>query len=177
MGEEIADIWDLAGRQICIRPLRGYLESLSRVNAKLFKRDMPPIRIINASEFLTTEDILELVNAGIVDYGVAESHVAALWSRILPNLKVYDRVSLHQGGSVAWTIRKNNPQLKASLNEFIESHKKGTLLGNIYFNRYFKNTQWIKNPLEPNDWGKFSRYAPLFKKYGTLYGIDWMNTE
>jgi ABC-type amino acid transport substrate-binding protein len=35
-------------------------------------------------------------------------------------------------------VRKNNPELKTSLNRFLKTHKKGTLLENIYFNEYYK---------------------------------------
>ncbi len=35
-------------------------------------------------------------------------------------------------------VRKENLKLKASLDTYLKSRKKGTKLGNIYFNRYFK---------------------------------------
>jgi membrane-bound lytic murein transglycosylase MltF len=74
-------------------------------------------------------------------------------------------------------VRKNNPELKASLNQFIKTIKKGTLLGNIYFKRYFKTNPWVREALRREDLNKFSKYAPLFKKYGEMYGVDWMLVE
>ena len=71
-------------------------------------------------------------------------------------------------------VRKNNPELKESLNKFIRTHRKGTLLGNIYFNRYYKNTKWIKNPLSNREQKNLLRHMELFKKYSEQYGFDWM---
>jgi membrane-bound lytic murein transglycosylase MltF len=170
---EIKSLQDLAGRQIYVRPISSYYKGLGRLNADLVSMDLQPLRIIKASAFLTTEDILELTNAGIIDLSVAESHLAELWSGLLTDIKIYDQITLGHKNSIAWMVRKNNPQLKASLNKFIKGHKKGTLHGNLYFNRYFKNTRWIKNPLTVDHQAKFSRYVSLFKKYGAKYGFDW----
>ena len=52
-------------------------------------------------------------------------------------------------------------------------HKKGTLLGNIFFKRYYQNTKWITNPLRTSNQQKMTALIPLFKKYGDLYGFDW----
>jgi membrane-bound lytic murein transglycosylase MltF len=71
-------------------------------------------------------------------------------------------------------VRENNPELKASLNRFLKSHRKGTLMGNIHFNRYYKSTQWLGDPLGPGGGKKFKKYAPLFKKYSSRYGFDWV---
>lgn len=71
-------------------------------------------------------------------------------------------------------VRKNNPELKASLNRFLKKHREGTLLGNIYFNRYYKKNPWIKNPLQKNGRKKLEKYKPLFQKYAAQYGLDWL---
>ena len=70
-------------------------------------------------------------------------------------------------------VRKNNPELKASLNRFLKKHRKGTLLGNIYFNRYYKNNPWIKNPLRAEEEEKLKLIKPLFREYAAQYGFDW----
>ena len=69
-------------------------------------------------------------------------------------------------------VRKNNPQLKASLNAFLKTVKKGTLKGNMYFKRYFKENPWVRETLKRDDIRTLNRYAPLFKKYGEQFGID-----
>jgi len=172
--DPIQSLRDVAGKQIYVRRISSYFESLGRLNEQLNSLGLAPVRIIKADDNVTSEDILEMLNAGIINLSVIESHLAELWSDILPNLKVHDQLPLRQGANLAWMVRKTNPLLKDSLDEFVKDHKKGTLLGNIYFNRYFKDTRWISNPLDTNGREKSFLYAPLFKKYGAEYNIDWM---
>ena len=170
----IQNLHDIAGKQIYVRRVRSHYESLGRLNEQLKSQGLAPVSIIKAEDYVTSEDILEMLNAGIISLSVIESHLAELWSVVLPNLRVHDQLPLRQGAALAWIVRKGNPLLKESLNEFVKDHKKGTLLGNIYFNRYFKDTKWITNPLDTDSREKSFRYAPLFKKYGAEYNIDWM---
>ena len=170
----IKSLRDVAGKQIYVRRSRNYYESIGRLNQQLNSLGMAPIRIVKAEDYVTSEDILEMLNAGIIELSVIESHVAELWADVLPNLRIHDQLPLRTGANLAWMIRKNNPSLRDSLNEFVKDHKRGTLLGNIYFNRYFKDTKWITNPLDTTVREKSFRYAPLFKKYGAEYNIDWM---
>jgi len=170
---EMGRVEDLAGREVYVRESSSYYSSLLGINAKLKARNLPPIKIIKADEFLATESILEMVNAGIIQITVADSHLAELWSKVLGDIRVHEGVAVRQDGSLAWMVRKSNPLLKESLNRFIKSHKIGTFKGNIYFDRYFKDTKWINNPLKRKTHEKMSRYERWFKKYGALYGIDW----
>jgi membrane-bound lytic murein transglycosylase MltF len=56
----------------------------------------------------------------------------------------------------------------------MREHKKGTLLGNIYFERYWVKNDWINNPLEVVDPEEYGRKVVLFRKYGKEYGFDHM---
>jgi membrane-bound lytic murein transglycosylase MltF len=114
-----------------------------------------------------------MVNAGALKYTVVDSHIAALWARVLPDIKVHKNIVIHKGGKIAWAIRKNNPQLLKSLNAFLRKNKQGTTMGNILFNRYYKNTKWIKNPISPKERKKLAFYRKLFEKYGKRYHFTW----
>src|SRR3546814_15327821 len=61
--------------------------------------------------------------------------------------QVHQGISIHDGGEIAWAIRKDSPKLMEAINRFQSEVKRGTLLGNILFNRYVKNTEWMKNNL------------------------------
>jgi len=164
---------DLSRHRVFVRESSSYYESLTALNERLRNVGEATVQIIKADENLETEDILELVNTGAIKMTVSDSHIAKIWSGILDNLRVRNEIKLRTGARIAWMIRKNSPELKSSLNEFFKRHGKGTLLGNIYFNRYYKKNPWIKNPLRSEEQNKFQRYKPLFKKYAAQYGFDW----
>jgi len=120
-----------------------------------------------------TEDLLELVNAGVFDLTVADDFRAKAWSSVLDRALVREDLVVHDGGSVGWAIRKDAPQLAQAVSEFLRSVRKGSLLGNMLYRRYYEDTRWIDNPLDDVEREKLERYVDLFRKYGELYDIDW----
>ena len=125
-------------------------------------------------EYLEDEDLLEMVNAGLIPLIVVDDFLAKFWSQIFKNIILYPKIALNTDGEIAWMVRKNCPQLKKEINAFISSHKKGTLFGNIMFKRYFQNTKWARNCLTDDDLKRFKAAVGYFKKYGQKYGFDWL---
>jgi membrane-bound lytic murein transglycosylase MltF len=163
----------LSGRNVFVRPSSSYFESLEALNRKLIAAKRPPVTILKADENLETEDILELVNSGAIQMTVCDSHLARTWAKVLPDITVHERVKLREGAEIAWAMRKSNPQLKASLDRFVKGHRSGTLLGNIFFERYYKDNDWIIDPLKGKAAKKVERYKPIIKKYANQYNFDW----
>ena len=129
---------------------------------------------MRTNAILSSEDILKLVDGGIIDLSMIESHIAHVWAEALPHIRIHEFPAISEHTPIAWMVRKNNPELKAQLNRFLQNRRRGSRFGNIYYRRYFKRTQYIDNPLALTDQAKFSRYVPLFRKYGARYGFDWM---
>jgi membrane-bound lytic murein transglycosylase MltF len=173
-GADLSKIEDLAGRKIFVRKSSSYYESLIALNKKLKQSGKPAVRISTAEENLETEDILELVNSGAIELTVCDSHIANIWAGVLSNLVVREDLTLRTGGRIAWMIRKKSPQLMASLNAYIKNNKKGTLLGNIYFKRYYQVNKWIKNPMDFENSPNFLKLKDLFQKYANQYKFDWL---
>lgn len=167
-------IEDISGRRAYVRKSSSYYESLLTLNKRLKKSGKREVQIVAADENLETEDILELVNSGAVDLTFCDSHIAAIWSGVFQNLVICDSLKLRTGGKIAWMIRRKSPLLMASLNGYLKKNKKGTLIGNIFFKRYYKNNKWIKNPLAAEETQNFLKYRKLFRKYADQYGFDWM---
>lgn len=171
---------ELAGRKVYIRKSSSYFENLLSLNAKLKKAGKQPVQVVAADENLETEDILELINTGLIEMTICDSHIANIWSGVYRNLVVHENLKLRSGGAIAWMIRKNSPQLMGSLNAYIKKVKKGTLLGNIYFKRYYQENKWIDKPQEPDGtpnylkYPNFLKYKDLFQKYADRYGFDWL---
>jgi membrane-bound lytic murein transglycosylase MltF len=170
----LESIQDLAGRKVCVPAASSYAQHLADINKQFRKAGKEPIEIINPSPYFETEDLLELVNAGVFEITVADRHIAELWSSVLADMVLRTDLKVHTGGRIAWAVRKNNPKLLANLNPFVQKNKKRTLIGNILFKRYYENTKWIRNPLTPEDQKKVERYRALFQKYAEKYDFDWL---
>jgi membrane-bound lytic murein transglycosylase MltF len=165
---------DLSGRKVAVRKSSSYFQSLERLNSRFLRRGRPPVNIVTLSEELETEDILEMVNAGSLPLTIADNYLASAWQAVLPDLVVYEDIKLREGRRIAWMVRKNNPQLKKSLNRFLRTHKKGTLLGNIYFRRYYENARQLKDPTTSEHRKKVRTYESMIRKYADRYGFDWL---
>jgi membrane-bound lytic murein transglycosylase MltF len=165
---------DLSGRIVYVLSGSSYVQHLTELSEKFKKQGRPPVYVVESDPYLATEDILELVNAGIVDLTVADDHIARLWANVLPDITVHESISVNASGNIAWAVRKNNPELLANLNDFIHNHRKGTELGNVLFKRYYENTHWIQNPLSESSRLKLEKYYALFQKYAGEYNFDWL---
>jgi membrane-bound lytic murein transglycosylase MltF len=83
------------------------------------------------SEYLEAEEILEMVNAGLVSMTVADNYLVELWSNLFTDMVTYPNLAVNRGGEIAWMIRKYSPKLKGELNAFIKGHQQRTLFGLI----------------------------------------------
>ena len=165
---------DLAGKEIHVRKSSSYYESLVQLNASFEKNDKQPMQLIWADDALEDEDLLEMVNAGLIPMIVMDSHKAQFWTQIFDKIQVHSEITVRTGGEIAWAFRKNSPKLKAVINEFVTGHKEGTLIGNMLFNRYLKNTKYVKNSVSEQELEKFEAMTQLFKKYADQYDFDYL---
>lgn len=171
--EGIALLDDLSGREVYVRPGSSYVAHLRALNDRFADEGRSGVDVMEGDPDLTTEDILQLVNAGVLEMTVADEHIVRAWAQVLPDMVIHD-VAVHEGGSIGWAIRKDSPQLKESIDIFVASNRKGTLLGNILFKRYFENTEWISDPTGGEGKSRLDQMAGLFQKYGDQYSVDWL---
>ncbi|WP_246261566.1 transglycosylase SLT domain-containing protein [Thiomicrorhabdus cannonii] len=172
--DPVTRLEDLAGKQVLVVANSSYIIHLQMFNQFLGLNGLQPIEILTADPILEAEDILEMVNAGLYPYTVTDSHIAKIYSQILPDLKVYDDIIFHHGGRIAWAINYNLPELKASLNDFIRHFaKQGNFLGNSVFKKYFENTYWIKQPRQLSELNKIDCLTYFLQLYATFYDFDW----
>ena len=170
----IDTIDDLASRMVYVPKGSSFVVHLEEVNKRFIQQRKKPVTIVESDPYLVTEDILELINAGVLDIAVADQHVAEAWAQVLPNIVVRKDLQINTGGKIAWAVRKENAKLLAHLNTFINKHKKGSLLGNILFRRYYQNSKWIKNPVSEQEQKKLQNLTSLFTNYANRYGFDWL---
>ena len=124
----IESVQDLAGQEVFVRKSSSYHESLLRLNAELQQAGKPAVRLKLAPETLEDEDLLEMVNAGLVRLVVVDSHKAEFWAQIFPKIRLHPEAAVRTGAEIGWAFRKNSPKLSAAVNRFLATHKKGTVV-------------------------------------------------
>lgn len=161
-GEDVAVLDDLSGRTVYVRKSSSYFEHFSELNKDLIGRGLKPVRIDEANEFLRSQDILEMVNAGLVTATVVDSYKANYWSKIFADMHVREELVVHSGGEIAWVFRKDSPQLAAAINSFVRDHRQGTLIGNVLIKRYMENLDWVRNSTSADS---IERMRPLLEHF------------
>jgi len=172
--EPVKTLEDLAGKEVYIRKSSSYFESIENLNRTLVKAGKAPVKVKLAPEVLETEDILEMVNAGLVKMTIADDYLPKFWKQIFDRIVLHPDVSVRTGGEIAWMIRKNSPKLKAELNSFIARFPEGSKKRNILLHKYFKNIQFAKRATSKEDLAKFNAIVKFFKKYGDQYELDYL---
>jgi len=157
-----------------LRASSSYRSSLDKLNRRFRDEGRLEIDLQDASEYLEDVDLLEMVNAGLLDWAVVDNYKAKIWVGVFDKLSVRDDIVFRSGGRIGVAVREDSPKLLAELNEFMKSYRQGTLHGNMLINRYVKNFDWAKNALAAKDFQRFQDIAYLFEKYGEQYGIDYL---
>jgi membrane-bound lytic murein transglycosylase MltF len=173
-GANVKSIDDLAGRDVFVRKSSSYFEHLSGLSVDLQSRGRSPINIMEAEELLRVEDILEMVNAGLVEATVIDSHKATSWSSLLTEMVVREDLVIRSGGEIAWAFRKNSPLLAEQINEFVRGHRKGTLLGNVLVERYLGNVKWVSNSTSTGGLQRMQPLVDAFHAGAAETNLDWL---
>ena len=170
----VSSLQDLGGKKVFVNPLTTYYGNLEKVNDSLGKQGKPPILIESADKNLMDEDLMEMVNAGILPATVTITERAKLWASVFHNITPQPNVVIADQENLAWAVRKNNPKFKELVDEFVKTHAAGTSFGNTLMRRYLQSNQWITNPTDEEQIKKFNALANFFKTYASQYGFDYL---
>lgn len=171
---EIASLDDLAGKEVHVRPASSYHENLKRLNDNFRKAGKPPMVLHLMPDALEDEDLMDMVNAGMIGIIVVDDWKARLWADILPGLRIHESLKLSGGGRVGWAFRENSPQLAAVLNEFLADQRQ--IMGSAAqrMAAFQKRQKRLKNATTDSDWQRFEQSVELFKVYGERYQFDYL---
>jgi membrane-bound lytic murein transglycosylase MltF len=163
---------DLAGQAVHVRKSSSYHESLLALNRRLEQAGRPAIQIILVPEALEDEDMMEMLNAGILTAIVVDDWKAAMWSQVLPGMKVNGTAVVRVAGKAGWAIRKDSPELRALLNEFYVGFIEKQNLVAARLAEYHRRTKRIADPTEAAERARFQATIHLFERYAGQYGFD-----
>jgi membrane-bound lytic murein transglycosylase MltF len=173
-GPPVRTLDDLAGQEVHVRLSSSYTESLTRLNAAFRQAGKPEVRVRAADENLEDEDLLEMVNAGLLPMTVVDSHKAELWGQVFDDIRIHSDLAVNRGGEIAWAMRKGSPKLRQMVDGFVATSREGTVLGNTLLKRYLRDGKHVKNATAQEEMRKFQQMVEIFKRYAGQYRFDYL---
>jgi membrane-bound lytic murein transglycosylase MltF len=169
----IKTVDDLAGQTVHARPSSVYHEDLVALNEQFKKAGKPAVNIVAVPDALEDEDMMEMLNLGILQVILVDDFVANMWAPVLPKVKVHNDVALRRGGAAGWAVRKDSPLLqKAVMDAYVNAIQKTPKNLSDRAARYKGRVRQLQNPTGSADYKRFMETIGLFKKYGALYHFD-----
>ncbi len=160
----------LIGKKVSVRNSTSYIDRLQNLSEEIGA----DIQIVEESPNLDTEDLIEMVSTGEIEYTVAEEDIAKVNSFYYPNRDVGTPLSFSQ--RIAWGVRKSSPQLLDTLNSWIRMMKKRVDY-HVIHNKYFKSRRAsiirAKSDYSTIKGDQISPYDELIKAAAAEIGWDW----
>jgi membrane-bound lytic murein transglycosylase MltF len=170
----LASAEGLSGRRVFVRRSSSYYTSLQALNKTLQGQGKPPVEIDLAPDNLEDDDLIEMVNAGLVQAIVVDDYLARFWKKVFPAVVLHENVAVRSGGSLGAAVRKNNPQARAALNTFVGKFGLGSAFGNQIERKYLVDTRYVRSAASEAERKKFLGVIQLFRKYGDQYDMDFL---
>ena len=169
---KIASVDDLSGKTVHVRKVSSYHLSLQGLNQRLKAAGKPEARLVLVPDALEDEDMLEMLNAGLLPAIVVDDWKAKMWAQVLPKVKVREDIQLRPRTRLGWAIRKGSPRLAAELNEFYAWYAKQAGGATRLVSYYMERTKALRNAAADADEKRFRVLEGYFREYGTKYGFD-----
>ena len=163
---------ELAGKRIHVRKATSYHDSVLALNARLKAAGKPPAAVVELPAAVEDEDVLEMLNAGLLHFTVVDDWKARMWAQVLPKVKVREDLVLRADGYIGWAMRKGSPKLAAEAEDFYKRVVKRSGGAEERMARYHKRIKQISNNTAGAEWKRFQAMVMLFEKYGARYGFD-----
>jgi len=159
---------DLAGKHIVVEANSSYCNRLNSLSQEIGDT----IKYLGTAEFLT-EDLIQQVAEGRIDYTVSDEHIAMVAQTYYPNIDIATPISFEQ--NLAWAVKKDSNQLLDTLNNWLRNYKASKQYVFLYA-KYFKNSRTKKvvtSKYNSLSGGHISIYDKLLKKESSVIGWDW----
>lgn len=168
-GKAPRKVGDLLGKSIVIPAGTSYAERLTELGGTVNRLEWSEEPRVNS------EELLERVADGTLDYTIADSHLVAMVQNYYPNLGT--GLNFGKKDELAWAFRKNGDEwLYQQAQKFFARIKKdGTL--RILIDRYYGHSERVHHTDVTGFLVKMKtvlpEYIDLFKQAEELTGIDW----
>jgi membrane-bound lytic murein transglycosylase F len=167
----LTDVTQMIGKEIYVLENSKYYQRLNNLNAELGGG----IIIKNIEkDTVTTEDLIEMVSLGEINYTVSDNLMAKMNRTYYRNIDISLPVSFEQRGS--WVVRKDSPSLAKALDGWFAENAGTPVYRNIN-KKYFElsKQEFDGDYIIPKNLpkGSVSVYDKLFKKHANGTDYDW----
>jgi membrane-bound lytic murein transglycosylase MltF len=168
---ELKALDDLSGKTVHVRKASSYYESLQKLNERFKSDGKPEVQLVLIPDALEDEDLMEMLDAGLVELQVVDDWKAHMWAQALPKLKVRNDLVLRADAKTGWAIRKDSPKLAAD-DDFFRNWAMKQGVADYRMRAYMSRVKELKDPTASAEYKRFEETLALFKKYGNKYGFD-----
>jgi membrane-bound lytic murein transglycosylase F len=158
---------DLAGKTIYVQAGSVYATRLISLSDEIGGG----IRIMEVQ--LESEQLVQRVALGEIDYTVCDENVGLVNTTYFPQLDVGTAISFPQ--NVAWAVHLRADSLKTEIDRWINSYK-NTRSYALLYNKYFKNRHTYRS-IHSEDYalssGRISEFDEIFKEESKVISWDW----
>ena len=157
---------DLIEKTIYVRKNSCFQKRLSSIQEEIGSK----IAVKTFDNDPITEDLIEKVANGDINYTLAHENLARISKELHPNLNIQTKISFKQ--KIAFALRLKSPKLKKSLDLFLEKYCESNEFKELkkkYFD-YLSNQVVIDFTFKN---GNLSPFDDLFKDAANKYSWDW----
>ena len=169
---ELKTIDDLSGKKVHVRKASSYYDSLQKLNERFKSEGKPEVQLIFVPDALEDEDLMEMLDAGLVELMVVDDWKARMWAQALPKIKVRNDLVLRADAKTGWAIRKDSPKLAAEIDDFFRNWAMKQGVADYRMRVYMSKVKQLKDPTASAEYKRFMATLALFEKYGNKYGFD-----
>ena len=161
---ELKGLDDLSGKRVHVRKASSYYDSLQKQNERFKADDKPEIRLILVPDSLEDEDMMEMLDAGLIEVLVVDDWKAHMWAQVLPKVKVRADLVLRANAKTGWAIRKDSPKLAAEIDDFFRNWAMKQGVADYRMNAYIKKFKGMRAPTTIAEYKRFQENMALFTK-------------
>jgi membrane-bound lytic murein transglycosylase MltF len=163
---------DLSGKRVHVRKASSYYDSLQKLNERFKRERKPEVQLILVPDALEDEDLMEMLDAGLVELLVVDDWKAHMWAQVLPKIQVRTDLVLRADAKTGWAIRKNSPKLAAEIDDFFRNWAMKQGVADYRLRVYMSKVRELKDPTASAEYRRFQATLALFRKYGNQYDFD-----
>ncbi|MFZ4413411.1 MAG: transporter substrate-binding domain-containing protein [Bacteroidales bacterium] len=164
----VKNLSGLAGKTVYVQKNSVHYDQLLEIQKQIRSK----IHIV-VSDSLETEQLMESVADGQIDYTVTDENFAQVNNTYYSNLDFKTVVSSKQ--NLAWAVRQGSDSLLLAINAWLYKYKT-TVQFKMIYDRYYRNPRSVnivQNEFYAIKRGKISKYDKEIKKYSKMIGWDW----